>query len=816
MKILKFGGTSVGTPENIIRVAHIIQESLRTDPDISVVVSAFSGVTNDLIDMSQLACKRNVAYKKLLKKCENRHLDTVKVLIPSSYEGFLDHVKHTFEEIDEILHGVYLLKELTSRSLDLIMGFGEQLSAYIISQYLTTQGIPALYTDARKLIITDNVHNHANIHYQKSARKIRLYYQNHPGLKIITGFIASTPEGIATTLGRGGSDLTASFLGTVLHADEIQIWSDVNGVMSADPSKVPEAFCLKTLSYEEAMELSHFGAKVLHAPTIQPAMEKGIPIRILNTFNPTFEGTLVQKDVTENGFPAKGITSIHDIALLTIQGAGMVGVTGISGRAFSALANQGISVILISQASSEHSICIAVSPENAIPAKIAIEKEFALEIKTHLMDRVLVEEKLSVVALVGERMRKTPGIAGRLFHALAEWSINVVAIAQGSSELNISVVVSQTDETRTLRAIHEAFFSKATCVNLLVCGTGLIGREFLSQLDKNHENIQNEKGVNLRLIGLANLDAGLFNPKGIDPSTWEKALENGQKNPSPDFLLKSIKTFKEGKTVFVDLTASDVISKTYVDFLNLGVSVVAANKIATTSAYEEYLTLKSLSKQTAVSFRYETNVGAGLPVVRTLQSLLETGDKIIKIEAILSGTISYIFNSFNPGGKPFSHIIREAQEKGFTEPDPRNDLNGLDFARKILLLMRECGEIAEIEDIIIEPLLPLECFTVRSIEDMYEILKNYDKTYENRLLEAEKNNRLLRYIGTYEKGKGTIQLKEIDIHHPFAHLKGSDNAIIFTTERYFENPLVLQGPGAGAKVTAAGVMADILEECTCL
>lgn len=812
MKILKFGGTSVGTPENIRQVGSIIQKSIQEDPDISVVVSAFTGVTNDLIHVSQLARQRDRKYLKILQRCEKRHTETVKVLMPSSAQPVLMQVQKIFHELQDILHGIYLLKELTPRSIDLIMGFGEQLSAYIISRYLILQGLPAIYTDARKLLITDDVHGHANILYQKSARKIRRFYDKNPGLKIITGFIATTSDGILTTLGRGGSDLTASFLGAVLKADEIQIWSDVDGVMSADPGKVPDAFCLKNLSYEEAMELSHFGAKVLHPPTIQPAMEKSIPIRILNTFNPDFEGTRVQKDPIPHEFPAKGITSIHHIALLTLQGSGMVGVTGISARAFSILAHHAISVILISQASSEHSICLAVKPEDALPAKKAIEKEFELEIKARFVDRVHVEKDLSVVALVGESMRKTPGIAGKLFRALAERSVNVVAIAQGSSELNISVVVSQVDEVRALQAIHEAFFSKTRRLNLLLCGTGLIGSEFLRQLDENHDKIQKSKNLDLHLIGLANRRYGVFRANGIPPADWQKILMQGHISPDPEFFLRQLKNFQGGQTVFIDLTASEEISQTYESYLKNGVSVVAANKIANTGDYEYYQTLQSLSRKKEIFFRYETNVGAGLPVIQTLKNLLETGDTILKIEAILSGTLSYLFNTFQSGEKTFSEIIREAQEKGFTEPDPRNDLNGLDFARKLLLLMRECGERVNLEDIWIDPLLPTACFEAATVEETYTILKNYDPQFEKARLRAAKNNRILRYIGVYENGKGRIELTEIDPDHPFARLKGSDNAIMFTTKRYHENPLVIQGPGAGAAVTAAGIMSELIIE----
>jgi len=809
MKVIKFGGTSVGSSDNIRQVAGIISRQGKSDPLLSVVVSAFTGVTNQLIKISELAQKRDHAYKKLLAECEKRHFRVLKDLIPQPSADINMHLKKEFEELYDVLHGVYLLKELTPRSSDLIIGFGERLSAYIISQYMKSLGISADYTDARKLIVSDDSHGHAIIDYQKSARKIRRYYNIYPGIKIITGFIAAAGGGISTTLGRGGSDLTASFLGAVLKAEEIQIWTDVDGVMSADPGKVPEAFCLKTLSYEEAMELSHFGAKVLHPPTIQPALEKGIPIRILNTFNPDFEGTLVQKGFISNGFPAKGITSISNVSLLTIQGSGMVGVTGISARAFTVLAKSGINIILISQASSEHSICLAVKPENALPAKKAIEKEFALEIKARIVDKVLVEKELSVVALVGESMRKTPGISGRLFHALADRNVNVVAIAQGSSELNISVVVDQKDETKALRAIHNAFFSHTKRINLIVCGTGLIGQEFLYQLADIQKIILQNKNLNLCLIGLANIDRALFRPEGINPQEWEELLSSGDQNPDPAYFLKKLKDLPVGKTVFVDITASSDISRTYMDYFKAGISVVAANKIANTGDYEEFSALGKAYRDNKVTFLYETNVGAGLPVIRTLKSLIDTGDKILKIEAILSGTLSYIFNSFRTG-LSFSRVIREAQEKGFTEPDPRNDLNGLDFARKLLLLMRECGEKVNLTDIDIKPVLPADCFSADSIEEFYTILKKYDLSFDQKLDDAVSSGKVLRFVGTYENSRGKIELKMLSPDHPFAGLKGSDNCIVFTTERYRENPLIIQGPGAGAKVTAAGIINDLI------
>lgn len=811
MKIIKFGGTSVGSSESIRMVGQIISNQVKRDPMLSVVVSAFTGVTNQLIQISEQAQKRDQSYKKLIADCEKRHFRVLKELIPkSSDDEGNKHLEKEFEELNDVLHGVYLLKELTGRSSDLINGFGERLSAYIISQYLNSLGVQSIYTDARKLIVTDDSYGHANIEYQKSARKIRRYYKTRPGVKIITGFIAATSNGITTTLGRGGSDLTASFLGAVLKADEIQIWTDVDGVMSADPGKVPEAFCLKTLSYEEAMELSHFGAKVLHPPTIQPALEKGIPIRILNTFNPDFQGTLVQKDFISNGYPAKGITSISNVSLLTIQGSGMVGVTGISARAFTMLAKSGISIILISQASSEHSICLAVKPGSALMAKKTIEKEFELEIKARIVDKVLIEKDLSVVALVGESMRKTPGISGRLFHALAERNVNVVAIAQGSSELNISVVVDQKDETKALRAIHDAFFSRAKHINLIVCGTGLIGREFLKQLADNRKHILDNNNLNLQLIGLANINKALFRPEGINPSEWENLLQCGDKNPAQDYFLKKLNELPGGKTIFVDITASPEISRTYTEYFKAGVSVVAANKIANTEDYQEFSTLRKTSMDHNVFFRYETNVGAGLPVIRTLKSLMDTGDKILRIEAVLSGTLSYIFNSFRKDGLSFSKVIREAQVKGFTEPDPRNDLNGLDFARKLLILMRECGEKVNLSHIYIEPIFPIDCFSAESVEDFYSVLEKYDRDFDQLINKVLESGKVLRYVGTYNNGKGKIELKQLPPDHPFAGLKGSDNCVVFTTERYRENPLVIQGPGAGVKVTAAGLVHELI------
>lgn len=811
MKVLKFGGTSVGKPENIEIIYRIIEDTCSRNNAVIAVFSAFSGVTDELIAISHLCAEKDATYLKRVEGLKQHHLGFIDSLFDTnSKTSVVKIINKLFDELREIIHGIYLLKELTPRSLDLVMSFGERLSNTIIHDYGKLRGLPVEFIDSRSLIITDENFGAARIIQNATEKNIRERFRNCTGIKIVPGFIATSKEGISTTLGRGGSDLTASILAAALNADEAQIWTDVNGVMSADPNKVKSAFSLPELSYQEAMEMSHFGAKVLHPPTIQPAMDKNIPVRIMNTFRPDFRGTLVNSGPGKNGNFVKGVTSISNIALLTVQGSGMVGVTGISSRLFSSLANVDVNIILITQASSEHSICVAILPESVKRAKSAIEREFALEISARQVDPVVVETGLCILAIVGERMRKTTGLAGRIFNALGEKAVNVVAIAQGSSELNISIVIDKKDEIKALNAIHDAFFAKVTTVNLFIIGTGLIGSALLNQIRDNYQNLLTDHALELKVIGLANSRKMLIDEDGIDLDVWKKTLEASPQKSDLARLLKELRNLNLGNNVLVDCTASADVVQYYEKFLTARTSIVAANKLGNSGPYSRYIRFKNLAKLSNVHFLYETNAGAALPIISTLRDMINSGDRIIKIEAILSGTVSYIFNNFKPGTL-FSDIVKEAKTRGFTEPDPRDDLKGRDFARKLLILTREIGNPMELEDIQIDPILPENCQTAESVDSFFRELKKSDYILTERLERALKNGKLLRYIATYEHNRAAIRLMEIGPDHPFYALRGSDNIIAITSNRYNENPLVIKGAGAGAEVTAAGVFADIFK-----
>lgn len=812
MKVLKFGGTSLGKAENIKRVIDIVKKELQKSGEISIVVSAFSGVTNDLIRLGNLAKTRNPKYKELFENLKNRHVDVLETLIDQEkVDNVRKNVNSLFKELYDVVNGVYLLKELTPKSLDLIMSFGERLSAHIISEYAKCCGIDAEFVDARDLVITDENFGSARVIFEKTFENIKNFYKENKRTKIITGFIASTEEGETITLGRGGSDFTASIFATALGAEEVQIWTDVNGVMTADPNKVPDAFPIDFLTYEEAMELSHFGAKVIYPPAIQPAMMENIPIRILNTFNPSFEGTILQKTAKPSAQPIKGISSIENIALLRIQGSGMVGVPGTASRIFGALARKEINVILITQASSEHSICIAVEPNSVKAAKKVIESEFALEIKTHMVDEVVVEEELSIVAIVGENMRRTVGISGRLFNSLGENGINVVAIAQGSSELNISIVIAKNDEIKALNVIHEAFFlSKVKTVNLFIVGTGLIGSTLLKRIRNYHKFFIDEQGIDLKVIGLANIDKMLFDIKGINLASWQELLEKSTQQTDIAKYCEEVKKLNLPYSIFIDCTASEKVVKYYPEIIKSNISIVTPNKLANISRFNDYKKIRELCKKHNTHFLYETNVGAGLPIISTLCNLLNSGDQIIKIEAILSGTLTYIFTNINKNN-PLSKVVKDAMKKGYTEPDPRVDLSGMDMAKKLLILIREMGVEMELEDIHLEKFLPEKLFRIETVESFWEELEKYDSEFETRRSSVWKNGRALRYIARYENNEAKISLEEIDKNHPFYSLKGSDNIVAFTTERYKETPLIIKGAGAGAEVTASGVLADIIK-----
>lgn len=812
MKVLKFGGTSVGTAENIKIIVSLLKKQSQRDPDLSVVVSAFGGVTDMLIRISELAQQQDNSYKTLSTELKERHYSTIDALFtaPDSL-AVKAHVSSVLSELEKITHGVYLLRELSKRSLDMIMSFGERLSAYIIAKYSTSAGLAATFVDSRPLVITDDNFGAARVQFEQTIENIRLYYQEHSGIKIITGFIAASPEGVTTTLGRGGSDFTASIFGAALNADEIQIWTDVNGVMTSNPTKVPNAFPLKILSYEEAMELSHFGAKVLHPPTIQPALEQNISLKIMNTFQPDFPGTLIQKEPEANHFIIKGISSIQDISLLRIQGSGMIGVPGIASRIFSTLAREHINIILITQASSEHSICVAVVPEKVQAAKKMIEAEFDLEIRARMVDPVIVEKDLSILAIVGNNMRHTPGIAGRMFRTLGANGINVIAIAQGSSELNISVVIPKQDETRALNVLHQAFFyPRIKTVPLFIIGvTGLIGSTLLKQLYMHHDALLETSGIDFQVYGVADVDQMLFSETAMDLEQLPGKLKTTGEKTDMKAFIHHIKHLKRSCRIFVDCTASEDVSSHYEELFDACVSVTTPNKLANTGSWQRHQQLRQIAEKRNVHFLYETNVAAGLPVIDTIRSLVNTGDHIIKIEAILSGTLAYIFNTFNTATK-FSDVVKTAKAKGYTEPDPRIDLQGTDVARKLLILIRELGIPMELTDLDVKQFIPEECLRADTVDDFLAELENHDGYFAGMVQQCKNNGTVLRHIASFENGKAIIELTEVDSGHPFFILSGSDNIVAFTTERY-PNPLVIKGAGAGAEVTAAGVFADLIK-----
>ena len=810
MKVLKFGGTSLGNPELIKKVAKIIQSSQVSTPGIITVFSAFSGVTNLLIKSGELAEQSDPNYSLLINEIKKKHSFYINELFPNGEIKNIvtKKINSLLTDIEEITHGMFLLRELSPKSLDFLQSFGERISCTIISEYLQSIGIQNEQLDTRELFITDENYNNAQIKYDLTVKKIVKRISNPKSLYISTGFIAASEKGTTTTIGRSGSDLSAAIFASAINAESIEIWTDVPGVMSADPRKVKDAFSLKSISYIEAMEMSHFGAKVIHPLTVQSLMENNIPCYIRNTFTPEFPGTLIVNKPQEK-CQAKGVTSIDNIALITLQGSGMLGIEGIASRMFGALAKNNINVILISQASSEHTICAAIKPKSSKQAKECLETEFVAEIASNFIDKIKIEKKLSIIAIVGEQMQHTPGVSGKLFNALAEKNINVVAIAQGSSELNISVVIKKEDEIMALNAVHESFFALQSKLFLFIAGVGLISTELLKQIKENYNRLLNNKNLNLIVAGLANSKKMLLSNDGIDLDNYKELLEKSDLTSDLSGFLNYIDEEKLTNCIFVDCTANEQISEFYSQFLSAGVPVVAANKLANTRQYDEYLQLQYLSKKHKVHYLYETNAGAGLPIISTLKDLQDSGDKIQKIEAILSGTISYIFNNFT-GDKKYSEIVKQAMEKGYTEPDPQEDLNGKDFARKLLLLSREIGYKIEMENIQVEQILPAECMIANSIDEFFIKLEDYDITFQKKQKQTASENKKLSWIAKFENGQATIKLEAIDNNHPFYSLKGSDNIIAITTDRY-PIPLVIKGAGAGAGVTAAGVFADIFK-----
>lgn len=805
MKVLKFGGSSVGTPDRIRSVKKIIE----SEPlPCIVVVSAFERVTDSLKKISELASAHDQEYIKSLDGLLTRHISFARDLLKGqSLVEVLTKTEEIFDDLKEILNGVFLVRELSKYSLDKVLSAGERISSLIISQFLDR----CILVDAREMIRTDDNFGSAGVDFDTSNKLIRKYFARKKSLFCVPGFIASTAEGETTTLGRGGSDYTAAIIAAAINADALEIWTDTDGFMTADPKKVEKAYAIRYLTYSEAIELSHFGAKVIYTPTLRPVYKKQIPVFVKNSFNPAAEGTIIsEKSTNGSTSPIKGISSIDHIDLITLQGTAMVGVTGTSMRLFGALARKNINIVLITQASSEYSITFAIDPIYTRQASEAINQEFSREITFSKELKILIERDLSIIAIVGEKMKNTPGISATLFRSLGMNGINVIATAQGSSELNISVVIRNENLKRALNVIHDGFFlSRYKELHLFLAGTGNVGSSLIRQLQKQHDILLREHNLKINLAGIINSRNMLIDDKFIPLDKCKEALNSKGEKSDIGVFINRIARLNLRNSVFVDCTADAKVGAIYGDVLERYVSIVTASKIACSSEYSYYEKLKTLANQRGVRFMYETTVGAGLPIIKTISDLVVSGDRILKIEAVLSGTLNFIFNTISPD-IPLSSAIRLAKEKGISEPDPRIDLSGTDVVRKIMILSREAGYHVEQKDVMVKKFLPESCFT-GSLASFYERVRmEYDAAFEEERKNLVRQKRKWRFYAIMDQGRASVELITVDSSHPSYDLEGSNNIVLLTTERYRELPMVIKGYGAGADVTAAGVFADIM------
>lgn len=805
MKVMKFGGTSVGSVSSVLSVKKIVEA---VNEDVIVVVSALGGITDKLIKTSRMAAAGDASYEKEMKEIVNRHIEMVYTVIPAGHEReiLLDQVNELLSELKDIFQGIYLIHDLSPKTSAAIVSYGERLSSIIVAALIDG----AKWFDSRTFIKTEKKHNKHILDSDLTTQLVREAFRELPKVSLVPGFISSDKQtGEVTNLGRGGSDYTASILAASLDADILEIWTDVDGFMTADPRVISTAYPITELSYVEAMELCNFGAKVVYPPTIYPVCHKNIPILIKNTFNPDAPGTIVKQEADHSSKPIKGISSINDTCLITMTGLGMVGVIGVNHRIFKTLAENGISVFLVSQASSENSTSIGVRNEDAMLACKVLNEEFAKEIEMGEISPMKAEGNLATVAIVGENMKHTPGIAGKLFGTLGRNGINVIACAQGASETNISFVVEGGSLRKTLNVIHDSFFlSEYQVLNLFICGIGTVGSSLIEQIYSQQEKLKQERGLKLKVVGIANGHHALFTRSGIDLSNYRAELEEKGIPSSPQVLHDEIIGMNIFNSVFVDCTASPAIAGLYKDFLSHNIAVVAANKIAASAEYDIYAELKYIARQRGVKFLFETNVGAGLPVINTINDLINSGDKILKIEAVVSGTLNYIFNTIS-ADTPLSQTIRKAKEEGYSEPDPRIDLSGKDVIRKLVILAREAGYRLNQEDVEKQLFVPDKYFE-GSLDDFWKHIPELDADFEMRRQKLEAEDKRWRFVARWENGKATVALQEVGRSHPFYNLEGSNNIILLTTERYNEYPMLIQGYGAGAGVTAAGVFADIM------
>lgn len=806
MKVLKFGGTSVGSVKSILSLKHIVENEARRQP-IVVVVSALGGITDKLLSTAQQAVSGNEAWKISFEEMVGRHHKMIDTIITNTIdrEDLFNKVDALFEQLRSIYFGVYLIRDLSRKTQDAIVSYGERLSSNIVSSMVRG----SMWMDSREFIKTEFAHGKNTLDSVLTNKLVRDAFAELPRVTILPGFISCDRDtGETTNLGRGGSDYTAALVAAALNAEVLEIWTDVDGFMTADPKVIRSAYTIDELSYVEAMELCNFGAKVIYPPTIYPVCIKNIPIRVKNTFNPEGRGTIIKGKVENDSKAIRGISSIKGTTLITVSGLSMVGVIGVNRRIFTALADHGISVFLVSQASSENSTSIGVRDEDADKAVSVLNKEFEAEIEDGAMFPMHAESELATIAVVGENMKHTPGIAGKLFGTLGRSGISVIACAQGASETNISFVINARYLRKSLNVIHDSFFlSEYNVLNLFICGVGTVGGKLIEQIRSQYELLKEHNRLKLNVVGIASSKNAIFSRDGIDLANYRELLKTSETS-TPEKLRDNIIGMNIFNSVFVDCTASKDIAALYRSFLEHNVSVVAANKIAASSRYEDYAYLKDTAMRRGVKFLFETNVGAGLPVIGTINDLRNSGDKILKIEAVLSGTLNFIFNAIS-ADVPFSETVRMAKENGYSEPDPRLDLSGTDVIRKLVILTREAGYRVEQADVEKHLFVPDDYFQ-GTLDEFWKRLPQLDADFERRrrLLEAE--GKRWRFVATMDGGKTSVELKAVNSTHPFYNLEGSNNIILLTTERYKDYPMQIQGYGAGASVTAAGVFANIM------